>query len=105
MLAAEWAAEEGQDFIADHSSPAIDYAAIHAWVRGAGGSLVGQAALADRHSQRVVPFLCTEKLCREPFVAPPHPFESTCSPTTGSSWTLPGWPPGCPPTPRPLRSS
>ncbi|PRW59651.1 nitrilase 2 isoform A [Chlorella sorokiniana] len=27
----EWAAEEGQDFILDHSSPAIDYAAIHAW--------------------------------------------------------------------------
>lgn len=29
----EWAAEEGQDFIADHSSPAIDFATIHAWVR------------------------------------------------------------------------
>lgn len=40
MRAAEWAAEEGQDFIADHSSPAIDYAAIHAWVRS-GGQLGG----------------------------------------------------------------
>ncbi|PSC76452.1 nitrilase 2 [Micractinium conductrix] len=28
----EWAAEEGQDFIKDHSSPAIDFATIHAWV-------------------------------------------------------------------------
>jgi mannan endo-1,4-beta-mannosidase len=28
----EWAAEEGQDFLADNASPAIDYATIHAWV-------------------------------------------------------------------------
>ena len=34
----EWAAEEGQDFIADHSSPAIDFATIHAWVRRGAGS-------------------------------------------------------------------
>jgi len=26
-----WAAEEGQDFIADHSSPNIDFATIHSW--------------------------------------------------------------------------
>jgi len=31
----EWAAEEGQDFIQDHASPAIDFATIHAWVSGA----------------------------------------------------------------------
>lgn len=29
----EWAADEGQDFIADHSSPAVDFATIHAsWI-------------------------------------------------------------------------
>uniref|UniRef100_A0A1D2A9E3 mannan endo-1,4-beta-mannosidase n=1 Tax=Auxenochlorella protothecoides TaxID=3075 RepID=A0A1D2A9E3_AUXPR len=28
----EWAAEEGQDFIADHSSPDIDFATFHTWV-------------------------------------------------------------------------
>eukprot|EP00884_Botryococcus_braunii_P015420 jgi/Botrbrau1/2561/Bobra.0079s0047.1 len=27
-----WAAQEGQDFIADHSSPDIDYAAFHSWI-------------------------------------------------------------------------
>lgn len=27
-----WAAAEGQDFIADHSSPDIDYAAFHSWI-------------------------------------------------------------------------
>ena len=27
----EWAAHEGQDFLTDHSSPAIDFATIHAW--------------------------------------------------------------------------
>lgn len=26
-----WAAEEGQDFIADHSSADIDFATIHCW--------------------------------------------------------------------------
>ncbi len=35
----EWAAEEGQDFIADHASPHIDFASFHGWVSG--GSPLG----------------------------------------------------------------
>ncbi len=27
----EWAAEEGQNFIADHASPHIDFASFHGW--------------------------------------------------------------------------
>lgn len=27
-----WASQEGQDFIADHSSPDVDYAAFHSWI-------------------------------------------------------------------------
>lgn len=27
-----WTLAEGQDFIADHASPAIDYATFHSWV-------------------------------------------------------------------------
>ena len=28
-----WPQQTGQDFIADHASPAIDFAAFHSWVR------------------------------------------------------------------------
>jgi endo-1,4-beta-mannosidase len=35
-----WAAAEGQDFIADHSSPDIDYAAFHSWIDRLDGPLM-----------------------------------------------------------------
>ena len=29
---ATWPSQEGQDFIADHASPSIDFATIHSWI-------------------------------------------------------------------------
>jgi hypothetical protein len=94
----EWAAEEGQDFIADHSSPAIDFATIHAWVGWVGGRTMlahWDETLAGTRAASIPACWFHTRRSLEPGAARAAPPRRS---TTGSKWTPPGWCAGSPTT-------
>ena len=57
-----WAAEEGQDFIADHNSSNVDFATIHCWPDNWEGASELPDLLCQCKARRLGSLSCLNKL-------------------------------------------